>query len=734
MPNLNNFEELQYQSDVTAPALLGPRLIDHPEHAEDFNLWTQLLDFRLRVDGIHGALGIWQGIQQRKLELPTSGEYATKLWSAIASVAIQYDILQEVWQYTVKLAQKTNRRYDGLYEWIIGHFLRTRPTQVMPWHRKFGEIGLPVAGSLSNLVDDAMCTKKSLTTFERLYNEANDHSVYDRMITCLCERGRYDEAVKWHRLLVKVDDLPSSASIADPLRDYLASKVDQLVLKEITNDLVEKGVSFAQTIPRTLNKNTKISREIMSRMLGESHGVTPKRIPDRFSARMFATRAFSVDFVIAGLTSFGFDVLGPLTMQELALRCKSAEDLTARIAQLEKLNVQLSPCTYVQLVRRLAEEGRSAMLDAIVQSDQHPEVYEDRKIQRQLLDQYIRIQDWHQVHRTLTILTAFHDDQESEGWNIMLRSHMIKGNMKMVHEVFNDMLLNGVRVTPGTLQCSFFKLLRPRNAGKRPISLSKHVDDLSFVTAMWLKILRFGGHVPAAAWNQIHNYYGMEGRLHELERLTLWLIAFYSRQSLSAAKIPSGRFTIGHRRRIVPSQTDYQFDLRRIFGHTRQSAIVSWSFKSIGWGAKKLARLSRLDALAPASTATNLGRYETWARGVALLRIMKQRGIPVHQATVRKAVRQRLLVLFGPGRSNRLDNRVAVAQNSMSLCYMVRYLNNVWKSNLLNVPLALLRMEGPDAERLLRRIVLGSHVAEHAAGLVRTKSRPVKNQFRLALS
>jgi len=648
------------------------------------------------------------------LELPTTGEHAVKLWSTIASVAIQYNLLHEVWQYAVALAKKTSRRYEGLYEVIIGYYLRTQPAQVLPWHRKFRQLNLPAAGSLANLVDDAVQTKRSLKTFRRLYNESEDRAVYDRMIPHLCERGLQEEAVLWHRNLMKVNDLPSDASVVDPLRDYLALSGDQEVLREVTNDLVTRGVSFAKTIPRTLQPNTKISREMMSRMLGESHGVTPKVISDRFSARMFATRAFSIDFAIAGLTSFGFDALGPLSMRELALRCKGAEEILARITQLENLKVQLSPCVYVQLVRRLAAEGRESMLEAILQSDQHPDVYDDHKLQRQLLEQYVQTQDWPQVHRTLTILTAFHEEPEVEAWNMILRTHMTHGNVRRVREVFDDMLANGIKIKAGTVKCSFFKLLRPRNSGKRPVTLHRHFDDLAFVTVMWLKILQSGGRIPVAAWSQIHNYYGMEGRIHELERLTLWLVQFYSRQALAALSGQNNR-TPGFRRLNVTSvrqskaisPNDWHDDLKKMFGSVRQSAIVSWAFKTIGWGPNKLETLRRRDRLAPATTQPNLGRYEPWARGVALLRVMKQCGIPVGQATVRKAVRQCLLILFGPGRSNRLDNRAAVKRNTMSLPYMVRYLNAVWKGNLLDVPPALLRMEGPAAEQLLYKIVLG---------------------------
>jgi len=168
------------------------------------------------------------------------------------------------------------------------------------------------------------------------------------------------------------------------------------------------------------------------------------------------------------------------------------------------------------------------------------------------------------------------------------------------------------------------------------------------------------------------------------------------------------------------SSNDWQSDLKSMFGPVRQAAMVSWAFKTIGWGPKKIETLRRRDRLAPTSMQTNLGRYEPWARGVALLKAMKQRGIPVEQATVRKAVRQCLLILFGPGRSNRLDNRAAVERNTMSMSFMVRYLNGVWKGNLLDVPPALLRMEGPAAEHLLRKIVLGK-ATDATVELAKTK-------------
>jgi len=51
---------------------------------------------------------------------------------------------------------------------------------------------------------------------------------------------------------------------------------------------------------------------------------------------------------------------------------------------------------------------------------------------------------------------------------------------------------------------------------------------------------------------------------------------------------------------------------------------------------------------------------------------------------------------------------------------MVRYLNGVWKGNLLDVPPALLRMEGPAAEHLLHKIVLGK-TTDATVELAKTK-------------
>lgn len=742
-----NFDEILYQADVTGETLQYDRLVDQPQYRKDFRLWVTLLRTRLRLHGLAGVWDIWKGLRLRRIDLPTVGEEADQIWPAIVSAAIQHEALKEVWLYIQKLYKRSGRRYELLYVQIIGFFVRQdREPSALMWHRRFRSIDLPVEGSLSRLVDEAVRSPGRLRILAALYDDSNDRTLYDKMITTLCEQGNYREAMVWHDRLISKNDMPSSATIADPLRRHLALSGETEKLRHLTSTLVSSGVSFAGSIPKALKQNTKISRVIMSKLLGEIHGVKPKIISDEFCARSFATRAFPVELVIRGLTAFGVENIGPLALREMVLRCSTTKEIKDHYATFRTLGVKIQECTYTDLIHRLVYENKADMLKSMVASDMHPDVYDDGRVQKQILGSAINSQDWAQVHRSLTILTASDAHQRTHAWNILLRGYMDARDWEKITAVHNDMMVLQILMEPTTIRNSFFSLLRPRNAGKRPVSLSHHFDDLSFLVRLWLQSLRCGGDIPAQAWRQVHTYFGMEGRFVELEKLSVWLAMHYSRKTEPGALVreqsvvdedallgPNPKQELRPSLRLARflDDTDKGTPLRTIFTVQRQSAIVAWGFKTVTQHVRgdqqcKHQQPGRLESayqeyLSQGEPAFQ--RFPHWARGVALLMELRSHGVPVHAATVRKACRQRLIIMFGKGRSSRKENREMQSTDMALLRQMVLFLNVLWGPGLFpHGGYTEVEREGFDS-----RAAMGDQMFEHLLGLhVRKAGWPIR--------
>lgn len=716
---IQSFAGFWHESNVIGPRNNVPRLVDNPMYASDIRLWAQLMDFRVRLEGNKGAVMIWRGMRKRNIDLPTSGREADQLWGAVISAALwkysaDHRLLYELWRCASALLQQTGHYYEALYERVLGFFLQSCPREAVAWNQRLSKAGPPAGGTFSRLFDSAIKSKEATKAFRQIYGDSRLNNLYDKVITSLCASGDYREAMSWHSYLVSKGDFPTTAAVTDQLRHILALHGEQKFLGVMNKDLVDAGVFSGGPTSRKPHTNVKTSREIMNRMLGEIHGITPKVISDQFCARLFATRFFSIGLITSGLASLGLESLGPLALRELAGRCSSPEEINSSIRHMKDKGISIKVCVFSELLQKLAKENRVVLLASILSSDQHPDVFDDRVIQEKLLRSYIVNKDWPQAHRTLLILTVFHKNPSREAWNVVFRSYMEEKNWAMITQMFEDMLLNRVAISGTSVRRSFFHLLRPRAPGRRSLSVPEHFDDLLFTTNMWLKILQSGGEIKPVAWNQVHNYFGMTGRLEELETLSIWLASFYSRRMTRFAAFRSTPFAENPIRRKRPSVLAAQFlpdsntqsPLRQIFTIRRQSAIVQWGFKTLGMDMSRRSRRPTLNISSASTPEGAMCRYESWARGLALCKYLKQCGVHIDTATVREACRLRLLILFGSGRSNRPENRLAKERNRYTLNYMIRHVHDVWGGRLFKVPLSLLRDEATMAQQALLRTVI----------------------------
>ncbi|TKA78748.1 hypothetical protein B0A49_04699 [Cryomyces minteri] len=687
------FDRMRFESDVATSIGTGNRLVDKLETKNDLELWHHLLEFRKRLDGTEGIRDIWSGMKRRNVDLPISGTHANYMWETFLTAGFeQTDLLESVYKYAVDLRHRKDDVYEPLYESIVGHMLRTKSPHTYGWHRRMLDQYPPREGYVKRLAKGAAHSKNSPGVFKRIYLESDERDVYDTLIISLCDRGAFHEARQWHKYLIKHDDPPSAA---------MAPK---LTMKHIA-----LGYHRQPPVPRhdnapTINttarlelRNKRFSREMMSGVVGESHGVAPKELDDAFCARLFATKALSIDFVIRGLGMFGVESIGPMAMRELAGRAQTSALIFSKITALEEAGISIGQSVFSRAVKRAAQGGRTEVLHYLLHSDQHPDVFEDRTLQEELLHKSIAIKDWQQVHRTLVVLTVFHSDPDKEAWNLLLQSHIQQPDWETLVQVLEDMRMHGINANRKSLSALHAHCLRLRQPGKRPQSVAVHQDDLRLVTNVFLAHLQAGRELHPLRWREVLRRFGMSGRFEELERLSLWLAAWYSPSTALERRLravtaygvpPNPRDTASYRLKSLPSSHS-DHPLRQIFDPSFQRAVVAWGFKtSVPSSAfsKSLKPPQRVfDSQDQAPTAS-----EPWARGLALLAKLKHFGVLVQTSTVRKVVKQRLLMLYGPVRSSFRDNVNARAANPYTLEQMVRHAEALWSGTLFQLDPALL--------------------------------------------
>ena len=676
---LVTFEQYQYESDLgnAISNSTTPRLVDTPGYGTDFELWLELARFRQRQHGLEGLVAIWKEISRRGLQLPCHGPIAYELWNSLLQLGFEFrEILKEIEVYAKKQQESSGIYWPETYFTIVRHHLKTKPQYAYQAHAHLHEHSPPSRKQLKEIFRDIATNDATLGYFRPIYIELGIRGMYDTIVPHLCTLGNYTAALKWHKILLREHDLPSNASVSQPLLHYMALYGKKEHLVKITKGMVNAGVSFPEQ--HRYNSSPFISRELMNRQLGETYGVAPKIFSDDFCARLFATKMFTVDIVISGLRVLGVEAIGPLSLRELGSRESSKPSaICGRIDQLKDAGISMGSSTFSTLIRRLALEDKRTLLNNVLTCDLHPDTFDDRNLQESLLVSYQQAGDKRQIERTLAILTMNSPNSSlaTEHWNLLLRAYLTLRDLKGIQRTLGAIRELHLMITPRTSSYVRVCMLSRRPVGKLPYS----TDDIPLVINIWREVLHSGGVVPPTAWREILKRLGMSGQLKEFEALSLWLANWYSgsasrvsRFNLASAKMRQKGMSTA----LVPvglSPRHPLNPLRVLFPRVMQQAIISWGFQH-GFHD----RIPR-DHLASRPTGK-----QSWTWGMRLLQKLRQRGVLIESPAVAKICRQRLISLFGPGLSNRKRNRRVQQVNTKHLGHYLDQIRGIWGADLLS--------------------------------------------------
>ncbi|KAJ6096679.1 hypothetical protein N7486_007425 [Penicillium sp. IBT 16267x] len=705
-----NPERLEFESDIGHTNDLGSRLVDLPEHRNNFELWEELLRFRQRHYGDQGTQAIWEGLTNRAggVKLPLTGNRADFFWQSFVDLGLTREIfLKDVLDYAIILGGSDGCCWPRLYEQVVGGLLdRGMSKRAIEWHRKLQDSHLANPSDLIRIMPYAI-SPQSLPPVNDLLLFANprpqlgskkpymrlktlkalcrgiDHQIYGPVILKSLEQGYGEDALAMHGWLTTRNDHPQSLQELQPLleytrkyglrqeydnlRDYAQNRFPSLSLEQ---DLSQKPP--ANETNQRDQGNTKSSRS------------GKHQYKDDIAARLFATRALNLDMVIGGLRMLGISKIGPRTLREMAVRARDSREILGNLKLLRQSGITTPDSVFARLVPKLAAQNREFLLSDLLQSDQHPDVLEDVKLQESLLVSYYMARDWRQYNVSLAILGEHFSD--SPGLlDIHFRKHMATGELGAASKVVDELTLLGKTLSEDSVDFMAEKLLPRRRMHHKPQVRPAPVagEALMFVFKVLQRVVPTGCYVSPDFWEELLKRLGMGNHWNELRECSLWLVRQYSHRPEGSGKL---RGIFPSQQRSINRSDSRVLDL--IFSERMQQAIIAWGFRF---------RVTRDTETKYSCEHPATGdKLIPWIRGLILLRELEEAGLTLQLGPIRAATKIRLNILFGlychsAVRFNRMLRRV----NPYSQDRVFKDINLAWGESLFQ------GMEYSQPERLL---------------------------------
>ncbi|KAH8704169.1 hypothetical protein BGW36DRAFT_370787 [Talaromyces proteolyticus] len=688
--------KLEYESDVGHPGNIGTRLVDDSNRRLDYDLWKELLRYRKRHYGDSGVIDIWKGISYRadKVQLPVEGRIADYIWQNFVNVGLKNNqFLDELVDYAEKVWSRTGQPWSRFYQAIVGGFLEQgMPVQAVAWHRKLQAFHLRSANDIALVIDQAMtCNpveppdwdlfsadaiklgfRPGLRAFGEICLATTDHRIYDVVISFLLEQGYPLDALYMHEFLVERKDLPSDATLMRTLsvfakkeRDTFSRKVRHRIRKIKTNlDTLQDEFAMSK---KAVDLNLTTGHERNSEQDDGNSWIKERAFKDEFGARLFATKALTVDTITNGLQMFGVQAIGPLSLKEMALRAKGPKDILEKMKALRDAGVTIRDCAFTRVLEKLAMDNKDIVLEDLLRSDQHPDVFEDVALQEHFLCSYLMARDWRLYNLTKAILNDVAKDNLD---NIQFRVSITASEWSAAADIAGKILLDGNALSEESINYMFNNLLSPRRSGKHPAyKIDPQVDEMAFAIRILKMALKLQSDFNPSYWVELLLRLGKNrhDQWDKIHHLCVWLARHYAVQDSPFLQSLS-------RSKGVDAETllaKHRTESRLIFNPRLQMALIAWGFKLELW---------HLEHEMPDNQG---GQVIRWMRGLLLLRELEQMGITIYPSFVRRGCRERLQVLFGAaGLSNRPWNRSIRQRNPFTLSHVLEDMLKVWPSLL----------------------------------------------------
>lgn len=684
LPLSLDVDQLEYESSLHTQEINGgKRLVDDPLRKHDFELWKGLLQYRKRRHSHQGVLEIWNGIVERSddIQLPVEGELADYIWKTFVEAGLADEqLLYDITKYAERLWTNNETRWSTLYQTVVGGlFAKGLPEEAVAWHRKLQEIHLREANDIVLVMaqavscipqkppDWSLYSRETITlgngqgvrAFGEICMATEGHQIYETVIPFLLQKGLALDATYMHDFLVKRGDVPRDSNTVQQVLDFANTESHTFSLKvrqrirKIKSSTLDTSVfdSLAASEQAEASGNRQQGTDPDRPNRQEEDWIKEKTFRDEFGARLFATKALTVDMITNGLQMFGVQAIGPLSLREIALRADGPKDILEKIQALRKANITIRDCAFTRLVERLALEHKDIVLEDLLHSDQHPDVLEDVAVQETLLCSYLMARDWRLYNLTKAILNEVAKDDMD---NIQFRVSLSAKEWSAASDVVDRMYLDSKTLTQQSIDHMFYAVLTPRLPGRlQPYPEDPNIDEVGYAERILKLAFRSGTEIDPRYWVELLKRMGMHrhDQWLRIQELCLWLAQNYVVQDDSPFLHSLSRSSGNDPDTILAK---HRTMIRHIFNPRMQMALIAWGFKSPLW---------YKNAVHEIPDPIGGGMVLLWIRGLLLLRDLERLEVTIYPSFVRQACRERLQMLFGELYSVKRWNRTLRQKN-----------------------------------------------------------------------
>ncbi|KAI1414263.1 hypothetical protein F5Y13DRAFT_159107 [Hypoxylon sp. FL1857] len=682
--------------DRQGPAKSWPHLllVDRFENRSDLALWTCLLDYQKRVNGDGGVRVVWRGFWGRKTLYDVQSPLAPAFWQTFLDAALrskEAKFLDNIWVYSEWMYDRHGVKWPQLYSTVLTHFLRTHQHHLaVQWQLRLSPNFYAGAEEFASIIMQFADDPGLYRTLEFLYVANRDHQLYDTLIPYLYDLGASQLAMKWRRVFARHDDFPLASVPVRPFLRFLQGYFPHEPLYPAESAAIgDPSYESAEDTERV-----EMSREFVNRVHGATFGIKVKTYDDKLGAKWLASSWVSLNMAISTIAALGIEQIGPLSLQSIALREGTSEGVLNRIEQLRDKGITIRDSNYLRLMLYLARIKDEELLLDLLNSDLHPDVFDDFELQTRLIASTAKSEDW-TTHRLVLVARLIAIEKSArEVANAFAHIHILRKDRQGLAKLLDDMRTMKIPLNQEQTSLIFDSLTTEVKSTFMP------PDSLYFYLPICRQLRSMGVAVPVRCWKKLLYCLTRQSRIDDLEKLCVELVdTFSSSQSARPGFVPVHPEDIPEPMRKPLSGVDNLLGvyipldlpahtplhpLRQIFDNRLLGAIVRYSFySSVDESGKKFPALQ-----------INSQRYKAYngSRVIRLFRALCGRGLFLHKERLATYVKLRLVTLYGPGYPTKRHLQAAKANNNLTLPEMKALLDEAWGEELLP-PIEKLRAE-----------------------------------------
>ncbi|KAH6669119.1 hypothetical protein F5X68DRAFT_51420 [Plectosphaerella plurivora] len=583
-----------------------------------------------RRAGRDGVLQFWSTLVEQRGLSKVEGAEADFFYQSVLEAALPNDVILEgILLYADWLVDGHDIRWPRLYDRVVSYCLESRQfARAVRWHMRLMSGFDPGQAIFTKLITQHVHKTDAQEALRSMYIASHHRNAYDHVIPRLHGCGKSTLAMQWRDLLVQYGDLPLDPVASQPFLHFLHAYYRG-------KSLTAPEDSLASSEPR-YRATAHMSHDESSSKPTRQDSPTPAN--DAIGARFLASSWIGPEFAVHALQGLGVHSLGPLSLQSLALRDPKPASVLARLEQLETLEIHVVESTYVKSIRHFAAAGNDELLLALLQSDIHPDVFDDEPTQSQILANAIATGDRQTSQLLLAIRPIVARHSMHSVSNERLRDRLLRHDVRAAIGLMDDMRAMKVDIDPDTMEtiCSHLLAATDRDL---PISLTtkRAIQDN---VALACGAASFQRTLPSQIWKNLLYQLGRSGQQTALETLVLFIVDGFQTKATG-----EGALVRIHHADLPPWSThievaDVPVDLsirhlwhpiNRILGsRSVQASIIRWGFNA----GLPLSHNPQLQDVAGTCTIKDFNI----ARGARLLRQLAKRGIPLHRRRIRHEI------------------------------------------------------------------------------------------------